>query len=91
TLGRRLVDGAKIVRIFGQEIVVRSDLYTIGGLSAHADQAGILNWLKAFKTPPNHTYIVHGEPSNANALANIIKQQLNWPVSIPERFATVTL
>ncbi len=91
TLGRRLIDGAKTVRIFGQEIVVRSDIYTIGGLSAHADQAGILNWLKAFKTPPSHTYIVHGEPSNAAALANVIKQQLNWPVSIPERFTTVAI
>lgn len=91
TLGRRLVDGAKIVRIFGQEIVVRSDIYTIGGLSAHADQAGILNWLKAFKVQPSNTYIVHGEPSNTTALADVIKQQLNWPVSIPERFTTVTI
>ncbi len=91
TLGRRLVDGAKIVRIFGQEIVVRSDIYTIGGLSAHADQAGILSWLKEFKAPPSNTYIVHGEPSNATALADAINKQLNWPVSIPERFTIVTL
>lgn len=65
TLGRRLVDGIKRVRIYGQEISVKADIYTIGGLSAHADQAGLINWLSHFEHAPEKTFIVHGEPSNA--------------------------
>ncbi|MCW5600597.1 MBL fold metallo-hydrolase [Nitrosomonas sp.] len=91
TLGRRLVDGAKRVRIFGQEIPVRAAIYTIGGLSAHADQAGLLNWLGNFTHAPEKTFIVHGEPSNAAALAEAIAQKLEWQATVPERLTTVTL
>ncbi|MDP2961527.1 MAG: MBL fold metallo-hydrolase [Sulfurimicrobium sp.] len=83
TLGRRLVDGAKMVRIFGQEIPVRADLYTIGGLSAHADQAGLLSWLGHFKKPPRHTFIVHGEENVAFAFADLIRENWNWHVEVP--------
>lgn len=85
TLGRRLVDGAKKVRIFGDEIPVRASIHTIGGLSAHADQRDLLNWLKGFKQPPRKTFIIHGEPSNAEALAEVIQKQLHWKTSIPQR------
>jgi len=83
TLGRRLVDGAKIVRIFGQDIPVRADLYTINGLSAHADQAGLLSWLGHFKKPPHHTFIVHGEENVAFAFADLIRENWNWNVEVP--------
>lgn len=83
TLGRRLVDGAKIVRIFGQDIPVRADLYTINGLSAHADQAGLLSWLGHFRKPPHHTFIVHGEENVAFALADLIRENWNWNVNVP--------
>lgn len=85
TLGRRLVDGAKKVRIFGEEIPVRASIHTIGGLSAHADQADLIDWLKGFNCAPQKTYIVHGEPENAQALASEIQQQLHWKTSIPMR------
>ncbi len=91
TLGRRLVDGAKRVRIFGEEIPVRADIYTIGGLSAHADQAGLLNWLGHFKSAPERTFIVHGEPSNAAALATAMEHKLKWNTTVPERFTTISL
>ena len=91
TLGRRLVDGIKRVKIYGQEISVKADIYTIGGLSAHADQAGLINWLSHFEHAPEKTFVVHGEPSNATSLANKIRDQRHWNVSIPEQHSTISL
>ena len=91
TLGRRLVDGAKQVRIFGQDIRVKATIHTIGGLSAHADQADLINWLRHFQNMPENIFIVHGEPTNASALAVAIKQQLFWNTHIPGQLSTVTL
>lgn len=82
TLGRRLVDGAKTTRIYGKDIPVRAEIYTIGGFSAHADQAALLHWLKQFRRPPAQTFVVHGEPHAAQALADHIKK-MNWEVTIP--------
>ena len=91
TLGRRLVDGAKRVRIYGQDIPVHADIYTIGGLSAHADQAGLMNWLKHFHSAPETTFVVHGEPSNAASLADSIRKQLHWNVVLPEQHTSFTV
>jgi len=91
TLGRRLVDGAKHVKIFGEDTAVRAKIYTIGGLSAHADQTGLINWLGRYQSAPKHVFIVHGEHSNALSLANAIKEQLHWHVTIPERFSVAVL
>ncbi len=82
TLGRRLVDGAKTTRIYGKDILVRAEIYTIGGFSAHADQAALLHWLKQFKRPPAQTFVVHGETHAAQALAGYIKK-MDWEVAIP--------
>jgi len=60
TLGRRLVDGEKRVKMFGQEIVVKAKIHTIGGFSAHAGQAELLQWAKAIAGEPAF-YLVHGE------------------------------
>jgi len=83
TLGRRLVDGAKLVHIFGQEIPVRADIYTIGGLSAHADQNGLLHWLSGFKCPPKQCYVVHGELETAEQFADLVRQKLGWNTTVP--------
>ncbi|MBX9636035.1 MAG: MBL fold metallo-hydrolase, partial [Nitrosomonas sp.] len=91
TLGRRLVDGAKLVKIFGQDIHVKASIYTIGGLSAHADQAGLLNWLGHFEKAPEKIFVVHGELSNSTALAAAIQQKLNWTATIPEYLSAVTM
>ena len=90
TLGRRLVDRVNHVKIFGQDIPVRADIYTIGGLSAHADQAGLMTWLGHFVAPPDQTFVVHGESSNAAALAEVIQQSLHWQVSLPAQLTSVT-
>ncbi|PSJ16704.1 MBL fold metallo-hydrolase RNA specificity domain-containing protein [Nitrosomonas supralitoralis] len=91
SMGRRLVDGARVVKIFGQEVPVRAAIYTIGGLSAHADQADLLNWLGHFQKMPQKIYVVHGELSNSAALVAAIQQKFNWTASIPERLSVATL
>ncbi len=84
TLGRRLVDGARTVRIFRETIPVRADLYTLGGLSAHADRDALVNWLSSFRTPPGRTFVVHGESETALGFAELIRSGLGWKVEVPE-------
>lgn len=92
TLGRRIVDGAKQVRIFGIPVPVRADIYTLGGLSAHADQAALLDWLAHFKRAPQRTFVVHGEPDTAEIFALAIRERLGWRrVEIPAAHDSVTL
>jgi metallo-beta-lactamase family protein len=84
TLGRRLVDGAQRVRIFGQDVPVRASIHTLGGFSAHADQAALVDWLGAFKRSPGRTFVMHGEPRASAALAGEITRRLGWCVLMPE-------
>lgn len=91
TLGRRLVDGARKVRIFGEDVRVKASIYTIGGLSAHADQSALIDWLQHFQKMPEKIFVVHGEFSNSSALVTAIQQKLNWTACIPEQLSAVTL
>jgi metallo-beta-lactamase family protein len=91
SLGRRLVERAPRVRILGHDVAVRADIYTIGGLSAHADQAAILGWLQGFRRPPQQVYVVHGEPLAAEALRQQIQARLGWTAHVARRGATVDL
>lgn len=85
TLGRRLVDGAKRVTLFSQPVSVLADIYTIGGLSAHADQAALLAWLGGFRNPPQQVFVVHGEAETARLFAGAILERLGWTgVSVPQ-------
>lgn len=84
TLGRRLVDGADTIKLFGEEIRVRCQLHTIGGLSAHGDQADLMAWYSAFQNHPP-VYLIHGEPDAQRALAKKMRAELDAPVSIPEK------
>ena len=92
TLGRRLVDGATRVRLFGREVPVRADVFTIGGLSAHADQENLLGWLHNFVTPPRHCFVVHGEAETAAEFAAVIENRLHWKdVVVPRHAETFPL
>ena len=92
TLGRRLVDGARLVHIFGQPVPVKARIYTVGGLSAHADQAALLDWLRGFRQPPGQTFVVHGEVTAATTFATAIQEQLGWTgVRLPQLGEIVTL
>lgn len=78
TLGRRLVDGAKMITLFGDRVPVRAQVHTIGGLSAHADQPGLLDWLRGFDKPPGCTFVVHGEAEASRTFANAVGTELGW-------------
>ena len=80
TLGRKIIDGAETVKIFGEEIRVKAKIYTIGGFSAHADQQGLLDWHQKAGQPAT-TYIVHGETRAMDALA---QQMTHTRVVMPE-------
>ncbi len=84
TLGRRLVDGVDTVRLYGDEYRVRIQLHTIGGLSAHGDQADLVEWYRAFDNRPP-LYLVHGEREAQEILAEKLRRDLGAPVQIAER------
>ncbi|HHJ34527.1 MAG TPA: MBL fold metallo-hydrolase [Gammaproteobacteria bacterium] len=81
TLARQIIDGAERVNIFGEEISVQADIHTIGGFSAHADQAGLLAWHKHTGNPET-TFLVHGEPRSMQAFAKKLK---NTRVEMPAK------
>ncbi len=90
TLGRRIVDGAKTVRIFGQPYPVRARVFTIGGLSSHADQTALMGWLAGFRRPPRQTWVVHGEPLSAGALRDAIRRK-GWNAQVPSLGQTIEI
>ncbi|MCA1960830.1 MAG: MBL fold metallo-hydrolase [Desulfomonile sp.] len=84
TTGRQIVDGAKSVTIFGEKIAVRAKVFTIGGISAHADQADLLQWIGHFaaKSKPR-VFVIHGEPMSSEALARAVRERYNLEVRVP--------
>lgn len=91
TLGRRLVERAPSVRIFGDDIPVRAEIATLGGFSAHADQSALLAWLGHFRAPPESIFLVHGESEIADALAARIGERFAWRAHVPVHGETVQL
>ncbi len=91
TLGRRIVDGEKMVRIFGEEIAVNARIEYIEGYSGHADQEWLMNFVYSFITKPKHIFLVHGEPSGQEILKSKIEEEAKLPVTIPEYGQTYTL
>ena len=81
TLGRRLVDGAKRITLWGEAVQVAASVHTIGGLSAHADQMGLKNWYGNFKNRPP-IVLVHGEEQAQECLSGILQTELNANVTI---------
>lgn len=84
TLGRILLDGVKKVKILGEEISVKSEIYDLEGFSGHADQNVLLDWVSKFKKKPKKIFIVHGEEQPATALSILIKHLHNIDTIIPE-------
>ena len=84
TIGRRMVDGAKTIRLFGEEIAVKAHIHTLGGFSAHADQKGLLEWLSHFDNPRLEVFVNHGEEKVSMGLGERIRQQFHFKTAIPQ-------
>jgi len=83
TRGRALLEGAKTLRIHGEDVPVKAEVIELKQFSAHADRGEILRWLAGIPTPPRQTFLVHGEPAAASALKSTIQSKLGWPVALP--------
>jgi metallo-beta-lactamase family protein len=83
TLGRRLVDGAKEVSIFGQHLPVAAKIHTLGGFSAHAGQTGLVNWTKPFQQRKPRLFLTHGEDGPRKILHEQLKSKLGLESEMP--------
>ena len=84
TLGRRIVEGAKEVRIFGQYRPVKAKVVQINGFSAHADRDELLKWLSSIQKPPRRLFITHGEPEKSQHFADFTRDKTGWEIALPE-------
>ena len=84
TLGRKLVDGEKKVKIFGEEIAVNARIEYIEGYSGHADQEWLMNFVYSFITKPKHIFLVHGEPEGQKVLKTKLEETTQIPITIPD-------
>ena len=83
TVGRKLIDGAASVKLFGEEIAVHARIATLAGISGHADRDMMLSWLKGMKTPPKQVYVNHGDDSVTDLFAQAIEETLRIPAVAP--------
>ncbi|WP_053956538.1 MBL fold metallo-hydrolase RNA specificity domain-containing protein [Inediibacterium massiliense] len=83
TLGRQLKEGAKKVKLLGEEVVVEAQVYSIEGFSGHADQNDLIDWIKGFKKLPKKVFIVHGEEESSQAFSDLIQEKFHIDTIIP--------
>ncbi len=83
TRGRRVVDGEPEIKLLGELIPVRARIEQISGFSGHADWREALRWLADMPAPPRRTFVTHGEPEAATAMAGHIRERFGWEVTVP--------
>ena len=83
TLGRKLIDGAEAVKLFGENIVVAAHIESLKGISGHADMNGLLAWLKGFETDISHVFVVHGEDEVTDEFAQTVRDTFGWEAFAP--------
>jgi metallo-beta-lactamase family protein len=91
TLGRRIIDGAKKIKIFGDEYIVRAHIEVADGFSAHADRGELTQWVGGTKDKLKGVFVVHGEEKAALAFADRLRGMLQLPVTVPEPNQTVDI
>lgn len=85
TLGRKIVDGAKNVKIFGEEITVNANVKYIEAFSGHADKEGLIKFVSSFNKRPKQIFLVHGDEEAQLSLADALKEKFDIPIEIPMR------
>ena len=83
TLGRALLEGAKDVRLFGEEIHVSAEIVRLSGISGHADNEGLMRWASAFKEKPQRVFVTHGEDTVCTLFAERLKNELGYDTYAP--------
>lgn len=91
TRGAALASGARTLRIFGSDVPIKAEVIAMTSLSAHADAAQLLEWMRAAPMPPAKTFITHGEPAASDTLRASIKRRLHWNAHVPEHLERVDL
>ena len=91
TRGRALQEGAQEIKMYGKMVAFRMQVHSIEGLSAHADQHDLIDWLSDLEQAPQHLFIVHGELDQAQAFQQKLKEVKGWQAEIPELNQTVDL
>ena len=81
--GRKIQDGAKEIKLFGEDVAVRARIATLPGLSGHADRLGLLEWIEAFKSKPRQVFVVHGEDQVAELFADTLSQECGIRAQAP--------
>ena len=83
TIGRQLLDGAKRVRLFGEEVAVNAEIAQLNSISGHADDKGLLRWVSAFDPKPTRVFVNHGEEQSAEAFALRLQEELAITATAP--------
>lgn len=83
TLGRKLIEGAEAVKLFGETVEVNAQIETLQGISGHADKNGLLGWLEGFQKAPDHVFVVHGEDTVTDHFAQAVTERFGWPAFAP--------
>ena len=91
TLGRRILEGATVVKIFGEEIDVKAEIIPLEGISGHADQEGLLRWADAFLEPPRQIFVCHGDADVCESYAALLRDSRRLPALAPNRGAAFDL
>jgi len=91
SLGRMIVDGKETVKIFGESIPVRASVHTFGGLSGHAGQTDLLNWLDPLTASGPRIFLTHGEERGRKPLGKLIKERYKLRVDYPALNETIEI
>jgi metallo-beta-lactamase family protein len=91
TRGRSLADGADELKIHGQYVPVKAQIRKLDGLSAHADYAELIAWLRSSGVRPHRTFVTHGEPAAADAMRRRLRDELGWEAVVPDHAASYPL
>ncbi len=83
TLGRKLIDGASSVKLFGENIEVSATIESLKGISGHADMRGLIDWLKGFESDVQHVFVVHGEDAVTDEFAATVTDTFGWKAFAP--------